>query len=90
MEHYGTLQSIKKPLWNIMELELLQNVAEHYRTVTERYRSVAEVSWGVVEHYGTLQSIAGRYTRIPAKARFGRPYCPINLIITLSPSLIDF
>ena len=29
-------------------------------------------------------------TRSPAKARFGRPYCPINLILTLSPSLIDF
>jgi len=29
-------------------------------------------------------------TRILAKARFGRPYCPINLILTLSPSLIDF
>ena len=29
-------------------------------------------------------------TSIPAKARFGRPYCPINLILTLSPSLIDF
>jgi len=29
-------------------------------------------------------------TRIPAKARFGRPYYHINLILTLSPSLIDF
>jgi len=29
-------------------------------------------------------------TRSPAKARFGRPYCPINLMLTLSPSLIDF
>jgi len=29
-------------------------------------------------------------TRSPAKARGGRPYCPINLILTLSPSLIDF
>jgi len=29
-------------------------------------------------------------TRSPAKAWGGRPYCPINLILTLSPSLIDF
>ena len=31
-----------------------------------------------------------RLTRIPAVARGGRPYCPINLILTFSPSLIDF
>jgi len=29
-------------------------------------------------------------TRSPAVARGGRPYCLINLILTLSPSLIDF
>jgi len=29
-------------------------------------------------------------TSIPAKARLGRPYCPINLILTLSPSLTDY
>ena len=37
-----------------------------------------------------ISSAAGKETRSPAKARFGRPYCPINLILTLSPSLIDF
>ena len=29
-------------------------------------------------------------TRSPAVPRGGRRYCPINLILTLSPSLIDF
>ena len=29
-------------------------------------------------------------TRSPAVARDGRPHCPINLILTLNPSLINF
>jgi len=31
-----------------------------------------------------------KITRGPAVARRGRPYCRINLILTISPSLIDF
>jgi len=47
---------------------------------------------GVIVHVVSLASDFSEslIRRIPAKARFGRPYCPINLIVTLSPSLIDF
>ena len=34
--------------------------------------------------------LSGTGQEAQLNARDGRPYCPINLILTLSPSLIDF
>jgi len=64
-----------------------------YHHFAAEYPEDGEMYLLVPDHPGCPgQSLetAVKWTRSSAKARFGRPYCPINLILTLSPSLIDF